>query len=251
MSLHDAYERWAPAASPWSAWAKPVLFAVAGPPVMFESPPQPASAAEEWLGKLPADAAVVVELPGAAAVRLGLALAARGYQPVPLFNATTGPRPVIEVDSVVRALISGAAGPALLGTAPEALPAFLLDARRMAPERKPQPGDFDNRWMVFPQDFPSATFLQAHGVGSVVLISASERPADDLAHVLLRWQEAGLSVLHLPASSVEPPRPIVVQRPRGYRAWWYRLLVLMGLRRHGAGGFGAVVPQPSSGHGFA
>lgn len=112
----------------------------------------------------------------------------------------------------------------------------------------PSPGRFDNRWLVFPQDFPSATFLQSHRIDSVQLIQPSgDQPQDDLAHVLRRWQEAGLPVKVLNPGGTATPRAIEVRRPPRYRALFYRLFAALGLRRNSAGGFGAVVPHPSSG----
>ena len=80
----------------------------------------------------------------------------------------------------------------------------------MQPAVPPGPGTFDNRWVVFPQDFPSAAFLRSRGVAEVLLIQAGAQPQEDLAHVLLRWQQGG--------------------------------------PRNNAGGFGAVIPVRSGGH---
>ena len=78
---------------------------------------------------------------------------------------------------------------------PTAPAAFLLDADRMQPAVPPSPGKFDNRWVVFPQDFPSATRLRARGVSDVLVIHAGKSVQEDLAHVLLRWQQGGLRLL--------------------------------------------------------
>ena len=113
------------------------------------------------------------------------------------------------------------------------------------------PGRFDNRWAVFPQDFPSASFLMSNGVRAVVLGQRlADEPQRDLAHVLLRWQEAGIQILLGALQRDASPEPIRVSRPGQFRALWYRALVLAGLRRNSAGGFGAVVPVPSQSSGF-
>jgi hypothetical protein len=39
---------------------------------------------------------------------------------------------------------------------------------------------------------------------------------------------------------------VTVAKPKRFRSIWYRLLAIAGLRRNSAGGFGSVVPQPSS-----
>jgi hypothetical protein len=50
--------------------------------------------------------------------------------------------------------------------------------------------------VVFPQDFPSANFLFRHQISRVLLFQHGGRaqPQSDLAHVLLRWQEARMEV---------------------------------------------------------
>lgn len=52
--------------------------------------------------------ALVVELPGDDSLRAGLALARRGFRPVPLVNAVAGPDAVVEVESLLIGLTRGA-----------------------------------------------------------------------------------------------------------------------------------------------
>src|SRR4029079_19302455 len=137
--------------------------------------------------------------------------------PVPLFNAVPGPRErptntLGEVLSVPRSLVDvqsivdviHEASPRMLEAIQRlpagAPPAFLLDAdRRLG--NAPRPGDFDNRSVSLPTDFPSATFLQTRGVSRVLLVTGrdplaavlqGDQPPADLAHTLLRWQSAGI-----------------------------------------------------------
>ena len=65
----------------------------------------------------------------------------------------------------------------------------------------------------------------------------SLQPREDLAHVLFRWQEAGLRIRG------RGGREIRVERPPRYRALWYRALATLGLRRNDTGGFGSLVPE--------
>jgi hypothetical protein len=149
---------------------------------------------------------------------------------------------------LVKWLRAGAAYLARAGLRPDAPPAFLLDVDRT--RRLAGPGDYDNRWVVLPQDFPSATFLLSRKIREVVLVQrGTGAPRDDLAHVLRRWQEAGvrLSRLDLDTSRSEP---LDVPRPSAFRVAWYGLIALLGLRRSNVGGFGAMVPEQTSGGGF-
>ena len=129
-------------------------------------------------------------------------------------------------------------------------PAFLLDSRRLQGVNKPAPGMYDNRWVVFPQDFPSARFLKSRGITQAIVIQETFLPAEDLVHVLLRWKEGGITV-HLQVAGEESSlRPAELRRPSSFRSALYRALALMGLRRNSAGGFGSVVPIPGQGGGF-
>ena len=252
MDASKLFEIWAPADSVWSPWAKPALFAdeaVLG--ALTGTPPPPAMTPEPrsvYSGD--SGTAFILDLPGERSVDLGLTLARAGYRPVPLFNTTDHPAALVDVRPVLHRLVSGAAELTRVHLPPEAPPVFLLDANRAAASATPSPGRYDNRWVVFPQDFPSASFLLARGVRQVVLLQAQrpnhgDQPRDDLAHVLRRWQDAGIAI-HFQDPDVDaPPRPLDVRRPSSFRSLFYRALTLAGLRRNSAGGFGGIIPRPS------
>jgi hypothetical protein len=246
MTSEDCFAIWAPDGNVWSDWAKPVLFASFGNMVRTDSAELPPLAIpampEMW-----SDTAVVVDLSGADAVRAGLALAERGFRPVPLFNGTLGPNAVVDVEPLANALGLGANRLAALPVSPDARPAFLLDSRRVG-WSAPDPGRYDNRWVVLPQDFPSATFLRSRGIRDVVLIQQETRtPAADLTHVLLRWREGGLRLRGLTLAAGKLEDDLDVQQPSGFKRAWYAATALFGLRRSDVGGFGSTVPQQTSG----
>ena len=251
------YNRWAPADSLWAPWQKPVLFTQIPGPVYDSvalSAAQPLPPADpSWAPPASQRTALVVDLPGEQPLLAGLALAAKGYQPVVLYNCCPGASPVVDLGPVMHTLVRGAE--ALKDVPPprrDAPPAFLLDARRTSGDRPPAPGLFDNRWVALPQDFPSATFLKANGIDRVLLVHDRDgQPRDDLAHMLLRWQEAGLPIaaVSLGATAAAPPMELRVNRPSRFRAAWYALLVVLGLRPNSAGGFGSLIPVPSPGGG--
>jgi hypothetical protein len=248
MTGEEAFAVWAPEESIWSPWAKPVLFAADGEVAAAVAPP--ATAVDvSWSPAATRRTALVIELPGAVAVAAALALAERGYRPVPLFNSSFGPQAVVPVGplrALRAALLDGCARLASARLPPEAPPAFLLDSDRKGVE-PPAPEKFDNRWVVFAQDFPSASFFRRQGVESVLLVTPRGAVvALDLEHVLYRWREGGLGLLR---QDVEGGAAVTldVRRPRGFRSAWYRLLVTLRLRRNSAGGFGSVVPAPGGG----
>jgi len=254
MTGSELFELWAPAESVWSRWAKPVLFV--DEVVLFKNPPPPGElpggaplAIPELLFNTGSSTAVVVDLPGEQSVLAGLALARLGHRPVPLFNGAGHPAALVDTALIFRALKEGTTELARAALLPDSPPAFLLDSLRLQDDSLAKPGKYDNRWLVFPQDFPSASFLLSRQIRRVLLVHEKTQPQDDLAHVLLRWQEAGIEIVDAYPTTSGFARPLEVKRPSRFRTLAYRALSLLGLRRNSAGGFGAIVPQPSSSSG--
>lgn len=250
MSGSEIYEVWAPDDRAWSQWVKPVLFTYCAAGIPFA--PQPV----EW-PKLDApndrNTALVIDLPRERSVEYGIAAAHDGYWPVPLFNCAFGPNAVLPVGTLIDRLTLGSQELQRITVPIDAPPAFLIDSKRMNPEGALLPGNFDNRYIMLPQDFPSAGFLKAHGITRVIWIfrrvpglGLSENPRDDLAHILRRWQEAGLEIY---GTNIDDHRtePLDVPTPSRFRSIFYRAFAMMGLRRNSTGGFGGIIPQPSSG----
>lgn len=257
------FELWAPTGALWSDWAKPVLFAHLRLPLPrnVSSAVALSDTALSWLPASDGRTIVVADLPGGRSVRLAEQLVPRGFRPVPLFNAAPGvsahavdgpgPAMLVDVAELVQAVRCASVRleqrlPALPTDAP---PIFLLHSERRRAAR-PRAGDFDNLSVSLPTDFPSARFLQEHGVTQVLLVLDGTAPEIDLAHTLLRWQQAGLAIR---ACSVDAelratsPQTIVVQKPSWFGALFHNALSLVGLHRNPLGGFGDVVPRPSSG----
>ena len=249
ISPEECFQVWAPDSSVWSQWAKPVLF------TQLDRVPADAALPGDWRNldvswspRPDEHTALVLDLPGGESVLAGLALAKRGFRPVPLFNAVTDPAAVVNVVPLLIGLACGAAELRLIAIPDDAPPAFLLHADRMVQHEWLSPGKFDNRSMVFPQDFPSAQFLETHGIVRVLVVRhAIARPHEDLDHVLLRWQDSGIRLELKHPHALEPPVELIVRRPSRFRAFWYRALALVGLRRNSAGGFGSIIPESSGG----
>jgi hypothetical protein len=244
-----SYDAWAPAGGIWTPWAKPALF------VHMNKYQLPGDSLGDWRAidvrwaPEPRRAtALIVDIPGLDAARTGVALAAIGYRPVPLYNVTVGAKPLLAVEPIGDCLMEAAAVLAEMRIAADAPPAFLLDSKRLKPDIIPVPGHFDNRWLVTPQDFPSANLMLSRGIGEVIVVQDEDRPPlEDLAHVLLRWQKAGVRIRGLNVKGTRGAEDIVVKEPSMFRRAWYRATVLAGFRRNAAGGFGGVIPLPSAG----
>jgi hypothetical protein len=132
--------------------------------------------------------------------------------------------------------------------APDALPAFLIDADRQTTHRPPNSGAFDNRSVVFATDFPSAARLAAHGITQALLVR--EGPAGlgaDLRYALQTWQQAGVRLNAKWLTAPGGPVPLALPRPRWWFGLWGRLTAALGFRRGAGGEFGGFVPNPSGG----
>jgi hypothetical protein len=202
---------------------------------------------------------VVVDLPGVDAMKLGLALALKGFRPVPVIDGSPGPGVTglggswmdsapshaefsgiaVDMRQVLRAICRGASVLRDLKIARDASPVFLLDAMRTAEERTIGDDVFDNRWKRFAQDYPSGRFLWEHGIRRVVLVQQwAGQPQEDLSHALLRWQQVGICLEVCGTIDGNGLRQLSVNRPSQFRALWQRALAILGLRRGASGGFG-------------
>jgi hypothetical protein len=246
MNNEDLFALWAPPESRWSVWAKPVLFAG-----LIGSPLSDSTLDIPRVGRfpLPPDTAAVIDVPGSDSVLAGLALAQAGYRPVPLYNSSVAPGMLVNMNAVAIYLKLAIDVLKRCTIGADAPPVFLLNADRLDNAAGATvPGRYDNRWCVVPQDMPSAEFLKDAGITRVALLADSVK--DDLAHVLYGYQDAGLPIARTVDFGIAPT-PITVTKPSFYKSALYRLEVYAGLRRNAAGGFGAVVPDPSSsGGGF-
>lgn len=232
----EIFDRWAPANSPWSAWAKPVLFAEL-PDATAESVAQNSLAFDV---PAPGRVALLVNLTGPKSVFTGLGLAARGFRPVPLFNALPGgARSLVNVESIQSALVACADALEACALPEHAPPAFLLDAARGSSRLRVQTGCFDNRSVVFGSDFPSGARLLDAGIERVLLlVEATRQTPADLVPTLVAWRNAGLRIEVRDIESGEPP--LECRLPKS--AFWYRLRYAWhAMARNSNGEFGRAV----------
>jgi len=170
-----------------------------------------------------------------------LALARLGYRPVPLYNGVSANflSTIVKVDDIVNALYKGADELSKYYIPSDAPPVFMLDSNRMTGFGK-QPGKYDNRWCVFPQDMPSAAFLLKEGLCKVIVRSDSIQ--NDLSHILCRYQNEGIDIY---ICNGEEVRKIPVVKPSKFKSLSYRFKAILGLTRNATGGFGGWIPEPT------
>ncbi len=253
MDKQELYNIWAPPYSVWSPWAKPVLFAHYPIPLpeLIPKPPPDLSEIPRALGEAGQERWVlVVDLPGPQSVFVGLALAEKGYRPVPLFNACPPPahyppqsrQAVVDMDSILAALVLGAERLKTVSLPADAPPAFLVHSDRQTVFRPIHTGHSDNRSVVFVTDFPSANFLARQGIHRALLLLGSESSIHrDLAFVLHTWQKAGVMVSQKRLDQPGPPQPLTIGGSWFLFDLRQRLRVFFQLRRGKQGGFGNFV----------
>jgi hypothetical protein len=233
----ETYRIWAPEDSVWAQWAKPVLFL--HQPINSNISMELTN--QTWNLSTDHHTMVILDLPGHSGVVESLSLARLGYRPVPLYNGVNGPSSsIIKVTDIVRALYQGADELITCPIQPDAPPVFMLDSNRMTSGGK-RPGIYDNRWCVFPQDMPSASFLIKEGITKIILRSNSIQ--NDLSHILRRYQEQGIEIFL--SNEKEGEKKVTVVKPSRYKSLFYRCLTMFGLTRNSTGGFGAMIPEPT------
>jgi hypothetical protein len=232
---------WVGLEHPWRNWVKRPLFAALAPEdeavVQNGDAYVPTrrfwAAPPEWLAdeKL----ALIIDLAGAEAIELGIALGTVGFRPVLMVNAASDIREAIDMRPVLRRLVKGARFAAAFPDEPGARPAFLLDSRRWRARESLKLGSFDNRWMLFPSDMPRAKHLAAQGIERVVLMYRSH-VLGDVAAIMREYQREGLDVSVV---DVEEPDELAPVLPRGRLAeFWGRLKRHATFQRNWDGSYG-------------
>ena len=245
------FKIWAPDNIFWTQWAKPVLFA-SKIPVEFPETISLNIPETSWLSSYQQNTALIIDLPEVTGIEESLALAKTGYRPVPLYNGVYGEKAsimTVDVRLLARALFSGAEILSSVYIRNDAPPVFMLDSRRMNGFRK-VPGQYDNRWCVFPQDMPSASVMINQGINRIIVRTEKnpgQKIKEDLSHVLFRYQEAGIKIQHTYGNN-EEPKNINISKPSHFKSLFNRFYMNFVLSRNSVGGFGALIPYHGDGH---
>ena len=193
----EMFKTWAPPHVTWSQWAKPAVFANMPTPQLDAPQTTLNIPTETILTALDPGTAIIIDLPGASSVEEGIALAQLGYRPIPLYNGVeqTGTlSPVVATAQLSEAIVTATDILANIPIAPNAPPAFLLDANRGgAPgQTTDTTQQYDNRWNVFSNDFPRANQLRGAGIDQVIIFS--DRQMEDMVDVAGEFAAQGLAV---------------------------------------------------------
>ncbi len=207
----ELYRIWAPAGKRWVDWVRPVPFVAMDseskgyslsnytiPPIYF-------------LEQFQTETAIVVDLPGAESVKLGLSLAQEGFRPIPIYNGTLeqpGARATVDNQSVRTALALGAQVLRRLELREDAPPAFLTDANRMQ-RFKMEQALFDNSWDVYHQDLPTAEYFLQNDIRKIIIVG--EVFSKDLKKIFYSFQKKGIELYF--TQGFEMPKRVKLHRP--------------------------------------
>jgi hypothetical protein len=193
------------------------------------------------------DTWTIVDLPGPLAVEVAAWLVtSAGAQPVCSFDHWPHPKGVLSPEHILAELLRWASTLAAARgrIAADAPPVWVCDSQRLG-NRPGRPGEFDNRYFLDDSALPGPAILHRAGIRRVVYISPGfgELPVPDLEAYLGDLLQAGIELLH--ARTTDPElEPLPMSAPRTPRPPPRK-----GFHRSAAGGFGTVVPEPSSGGG--
>lgn len=190
----ETYQMWAPYGKKWVDWVRPVPFIE----IHTEKKPYYTSQLvipeKICIEKADRRTAIIVDLPGEDSIEMGLALAKRGYRPIPIYNGVEeqqGARATTDNQSIDESLFWGAKELVNIEISDDAPPAFLLDTNRLQ-RYKMDDSIFDNSWDIYPQDIPSAKYFLSQGMDKILVIG--DALSRDLKKVLYDFQKKGIQI---------------------------------------------------------
>jgi len=250
MNRRRVYLAWAPDAAVWSDWIKPVLFSYVDEDAEESATAPPlTSVPKTWLideerasAASLSELAVIVDLPGTMGVSVALGLAEQGLRPVPLYNSLPGSEEsLVDSSAILSALTAGTGWLRERALPIDAPPAFLLDSQRRSSRFEDHAGRFDNRWVVFTTDFPSAQRLAESGIRRALLLRAGDVTVPgDLVPVLAAWKRGGIALRIKDITTSAAPSECALPRASWLNRLWFEMLVPLGLKRQNTGEFGGL-----------
>jgi hypothetical protein len=187
----------------------------------------------------------ILDLPGARSVEAAVWLVgATGAQPVCTFDNWPHEKGVLKPELALAELLRWAttleqARPRIT---PQAPPLWICERERLG-ERPGRPREFDNRYYLDDSVLPGPGVLRRHGIERVVYVvpDAADQPMADVEGYFGELLLAGIDVFRVGLGAADA-RVVPFASRRTARP-----LKRTGYRRSAVGGFGTLVPEPSSG----
>ena len=224
--------------------------AAPGSPTRPGAPPElppharPGAPAPRWLTP---STWTILDLPGARSVEAAAWLVgATGAQPVCTFDNWPHERGVLKPELALAELLRWATTmqEARSRIAPEAPPLWICERERLG-ERPGRPREFDNRYFLDDSVLVGPTVLRRHGLDRVVYVTPTtdDAPLADVEGYFGELLLEGIAVFRV---GLDAPDAALATFSSPRKA---RTLNRSSYRRSAVGGFGTLVPEPSSGSG--
>ena len=210
MTGKDFFEMWAPIGAKWVEWIRPVPFVALDDSFRTNDVCNFTIPKIDYIDDETSNVAVIIDTPGYEGIVEGMALAKRGFRPIPLYNGTdsqAGAMAIVDTKGIENALIWGAFELEKMTIGETAQPAFLLDSNRTH-RFKMNSTVFDNSWDLYYEDMPSAEYFLDNGINKIVV--RGEKIQKDLAKILYKFQEQGIKIFY--TNGFEKPQVTIIKK---------------------------------------
>lgn len=210
MTNKEIYKIWAPDKKRWVDWVRPVPFINIDDSSSRKEFIDYRIPSINYLKEVLNDTALIIDIPGIASIKEGIALARLGYRPIPIFNGTDPPIGTISTTNnqiIKPLLIWGAFELKNIKLKNDAPPVFLLDQNRLN-RYKINNGIFDNSWDIYDGDLPSPKYLLENGINKIIVRSNFQ--AKDLRKILYKWQKNNIKIFF--TNGYEEPKEVKLKK---------------------------------------
>ena len=210
MTNKEIYKIWAPDKKRWVDWVRPVPFINIDDSSSRKEFIDYRIPSINYLKEVLNDTALIIDIPGIASIKEGIALAKLGYRPIPIFNGTDPPIGTISTTNnqiIKPLLIWGAFELKNIKLKNDAPPVFLLDQNRLN-RYKINNGIFDNSWDIYDGDLPSPKYLFENGINKIIVRSNFQ--AKDLRKILYKWQKNNIKIFF--TNGYEEPKELKLKK---------------------------------------
>lgn len=211
MTGKEIFRKWAPLGVKWSNWVRPVPFIIINENFKSYDVLKFTDYDIDYIDENTKNTAIIVDLPGNDSIEEGIALARKGFRPIPVYNGTIeqeSSKATTDNTSIISGLIYGAEELEKIHLENDAMPAFLLDSNRTN-RFKTDVSIFDNSWDIYDQDIPSEEFFLKNDINKIIV--RGNRFQKDLKKVLYKFQKAGIAIFF--ANGYEESKKVTIKKP--------------------------------------
>jgi len=187
---------------------------------------------------------VILDLPGARSVAAAVRFIAGGFQPVCTFDNWPHQAGLIKTEIVLAQLLRYAAHVSDLRKylTPASPPLWVCDRNRLG-ERPAKVREFDNRYYLDDSILPAPETLRKNGIEQIVCVvpGPDDKPREDLCAYFRDLRKDGF--LQIYGSAFTDPALALFRFPEAVFTIDFKQ---SGFKRNDAGGFGQLIPEPSS-----